>query len=1579
MQHVVKTFRLFVSSTFNDLKEERNALQKHVFPKLQELCTHYGCRFQAIDLRWGVSEEAALDQRTMRICMDELFRCQKITSKPNFLILLGDRYGWQPLPEKIPTDEFRNISSHMTDDEIRFIFHHWYKEDRNNVPPVFVLQARKRGEIYENQTIWEKKVERPLRLALQKIVKQLNLPDEENMKYHASATHQEIKHGAMKVADAEQHVFGVFRKITNLSEVEKSLQGHTDNEKKINDIGKIPKPEDFVDTDGQVRFDQDAHTKLETLKKELQEKIGGNVYTYEVQWKGQGINMDHIGSLPENLEDCETMLGDEYKPKTLCERVWQNLAKVISVECQKNKLKTQDSVELEMKVHQAFGKNRATAFVGREDILAEIEKYLSDDRKKPLALYGVSGSGKSALMAKAIQRIHEAVATNEQRDVLIIQRFIGTTPESATIGSLLTSICQEMNHAYGRKPFSQSGEIKELIHEFHVLLKMASSKKKVVIFLDALDQLSNMGKAEEWSWLHFDLPEQAKIVVTTISEPHECLALLRDLLPKQNLLELKAMARQEAKKILEKWFEGHHIKRTLQVHQEEEVLTRFSKCGLPLYLKLAFEEARLWHSYDGVPEYDGKQGLAAGIPGIIENLFWRLSRPENHGPLLVSRTMAYLSIARNGLAEEEIVDILSQDEEFFISFKKNIHHDLPEERLPIVLWSRLYHDLEPYLTERETPGTHLLTFYHRQFQEIVRKQYLCGVHKKMRHQTLALYFLKQPYLYRKESNRTPNYRKVMELPHQLKNAEMWSELSDTLTDLNFHMTKCMADMVYDLLNDYQGVESLPMLNREIINSWAVFFNQRANILLRGNPKWPAHKILLQLSIEHGENSPISEAAEAWLETGNCDWLWLRSLCRRDPFGCLAVLPQDPFDWLEGVVELENGDIITWSRYAFTWWTKTGVFLQKFQTYSDGLFALADGRILSWNSESHPVLWDLNMGVSHQLEDTWEDARQLSDNRILSWRSNGDIVLRSGETCEEIEKVATHAAKIKGVEELPDGMTLIWSESGLLSLLDLNGEKRGKTKSWQLDPLEDIFVLQNGTIILYDEAHGQRSAIRLFNPNTGDCTTNQLEIFSLWNVIELKDKKVLLVASSPNLSLLDLKDGNLRPLTEQKYVVSNAHKLQDGRILLICTDGGFRIYNPLTNMCQSDIGINPSGYVKGFLELCEDRGISWSRGGNSRIWSLIQRQEGGGEHYKCGTGQKIKEMRDKRLLSIGSRLAIWNACGGILESYMKEVDKVIGAIELENGMICFWTMSSTSPIRIWDGKTEGSMYTPEGVSFLVKAAVELRYDMILLLCRDNTLKIWEYTADIETMLYNASAIPVDKAVVLQEGFICWWSHDKDSTIIGSIQVYSDGFQSSQKMTLPWCEIIDVVLFRYKYILCRLSGNRILMWEYSSNKLANLHESDFKNALQQDMGVDVDELFSTADSSGQKYLIAGQKLFECHQPIIWKNKLWCMSRNGNTCCITSDCKNFPDNIEWKLFESKKLYEKRMWAKLVMASEDIVPTYWHGENVFVHLLRSDGTIVVSDNGVVLVLQLFYGSNAISSLEYVEKEEKKCPMKSM
>lgn len=79
MPQQTKVFRVFASSTFTDMKEERMILQRDVFPKLEKFCEQNGARFQRLDLRWGVNEETQLEQKTLQTCFNEIDRCQKIS------------------------------------------------------------------------------------------------------------------------------------------------------------------------------------------------------------------------------------------------------------------------------------------------------------------------------------------------------------------------------------------------------------------------------------------------------------------------------------------------------------------------------------------------------------------------------------------------------------------------------------------------------------------------------------------------------------------------------------------------------------------------------------------------------------------------------------------------------------------------------------------------------------------------------------------------------------------------------------------------------------------------------------------------------------------------------------------------------------------------------------------------------------------------------------------------------------------------------------------------------------------------------------------------------------------------------------------------------------------------------------------------------------------------------------------------------------------------------------------------------------------------------------------------------------
>jgi hypothetical protein len=189
MPITARTFRVFVSSTFEDLKEERDALQRDVFPKLRTLCEQHGARFQAIDLRWGVRDEAALDQQTVEICLREIRRCQATGIKPNFIVLLGDRYGWLPLSARIPAAEFDTLRTHLPK-----LATDWSWKNENAVPAEYCLQPR------SAEFDWNP-VEQKLRESLARAAHTAGLPKNDLVKYEASATHQEI------LAADREHVF----------------------------------------------------------------------------------------------------------------------------------------------------------------------------------------------------------------------------------------------------------------------------------------------------------------------------------------------------------------------------------------------------------------------------------------------------------------------------------------------------------------------------------------------------------------------------------------------------------------------------------------------------------------------------------------------------------------------------------------------------------------------------------------------------------------------------------------------------------------------------------------------------------------------------------------------------------------------------------------------------------------------------------------------------------------------------------------------------------------------------------------------------------------------------------------------------------------------------------------------------------------------------------------------------------------------------------------------------------------------------------------------------------------------------
>ena len=85
---LTREIRLFISSPFIDMQNERDVLVKKVIPKLRRLCMQRDVAFSYVDLRWGVTAQQSESAVSLLLCLREIESCNM------FLGFYGERYGW---------------------------------------------------------------------------------------------------------------------------------------------------------------------------------------------------------------------------------------------------------------------------------------------------------------------------------------------------------------------------------------------------------------------------------------------------------------------------------------------------------------------------------------------------------------------------------------------------------------------------------------------------------------------------------------------------------------------------------------------------------------------------------------------------------------------------------------------------------------------------------------------------------------------------------------------------------------------------------------------------------------------------------------------------------------------------------------------------------------------------------------------------------------------------------------------------------------------------------------------------------------------------------------------------------------------------------------------------------------------------------------------------------------------------------------------------------------------------------------------------------------------------------------------
>ena len=531
-----------------------------------------------------------------------------------------------------------------------------------------------------------------------------------------SLTALEIVHGVLRNPESAGHSFFYFRDPQFISQVPESKRA------------------DFTAESAE------AARKLGALKDEIRASGRPVMEDYPCRW-------DDVEGRPADLD----IFGLQVR---------QDLWTAICVEYPEEAPEP-DPLAIERTMHDAFAEERSRLHVGRAEEAGRLTKYVQETDRRPVVITGESGCGKSAFLASWYGRYGA-----EHPDDFVLAYFIGASPGSTNHLHLLRNMCQEL-----KSQFALAEELpeddKKLPETLTTLLMAASrGKSRIVIVLDALDQLSVLEGAHGLGWLLDYMPEKVRLVVSSLDG--DCLEVLRRREAEE--IALPPLTADEQRQIVRALLsEG---RRKLDDRQMTALLAH-PAVENPLYLRVALEELRLFGIFEQLTARI--EALAEDIPGLFDQVLARLE--EDHGRELVAEAFALLDCSRYGLSEAELLDLLPMKgkTQFARAF-------------PRALWPRLARSARAYLVQRGD----LFGIFHRHLADAVTARYLV---RENRHGELALYF-----------RWAPLERKLDEFPYQLQHAEWWQALAEALSDLNLFDYALDRNRKYEWMGYWRSLE-----------------------------------------------------------------------------------------------------------------------------------------------------------------------------------------------------------------------------------------------------------------------------------------------------------------------------------------------------------------------------------------------------------------------------------------------------------------------------------------------------------------------------------------------------------------------------------------------------------------------------------------------------------------------------------------------------------------------------------------------------------------------------------------------------
>jgi len=415
---------------------------------------------------------------------------------------------------------------------------------------------------------------------------------------------------------------------------------------------------------------------------------------------------------------------------SFCEEAYKMFKSAAVDEYAQATVKFEKASDVEAAYQKFFMESRVGSFQGRDFALQRLCNLVLSSKSDVVVVHGKPGSGKSSIMAKFVQNM------SSQSSTTLVFHFVGATSGSVTLPRVLQRLCQEIMKQMALPNTATSTPVEslsmarrrlaELSHDssialandpdklfaiFQKLLTMLAPllTSKLVIVIDALNQLDRSNSSQSMWWLPVRLPPQVKFVVSTLDGV--ALDSLKKREPPPVVLPLDPLTKQEQESMVQQLL-GRYGKHFSPDELAALLNRKGTDTGSPLYLTACCEELRIFQRFEGI------KGKICALPSSLEELFEQvLCRLESDDPIegLTAQSLSLLACARDGLTESELIALLGGYE---------------NESQARAYWCRVYHAIAFLLRPiNEADCNSRIDFFHRQFGKAVRTRYLMPCHK----------------------------------------------------------------------------------------------------------------------------------------------------------------------------------------------------------------------------------------------------------------------------------------------------------------------------------------------------------------------------------------------------------------------------------------------------------------------------------------------------------------------------------------------------------------------------------------------------------------------------------------------------------------------------------------------------------------------------------------------------------------------------------------------------------------------------------------------------------------------------------